>query len=321
MNFSRSVKAEVARELPTKQCCRQAAMAAVYAAGVTSPGSDDTITIDLADAAVARLVWELLERGKNGSVALEVVHSRGKSFSHYLLTVDGKVRYGKQGSVGDQDRKLVCAQKLQRAVRARCCARAFLRLWFLVRGSVVDPRHGYHLELSAPRLELAKALLAVLRRFSLKGHLTKRRRSYVIYLKDGEDIIDFLGLIGASQSLLDYADARTQKQMRGRVNRLVNCDTANLDKTVAAAMSQIADIEFIDRQEGLENLPLKLRELARCRLENPYANMRELGRLLSPPLGKSGVNYRMRRLHDIAEKLRSGKQDSLKDSDKAQAGG
>ena len=192
-------------------------------------------------------------------------------------------------------------------LRRTCCRRAFLRGAFLECGSVSDPERSYHLEFVCTDRDRAEALTAVLARCGIEAGRTRRRKNEIVYVKDSSRISDLLGMMGASVSLLEFENARIVREVRGSVNRQVNCETANINKTAGAAARQVADILFIDRTVGLGVLPKGLDETARVRLEYQEATLQELGELMDPPVGKSGVNHRLRRISAIAEKLRSDK--------------
>ncbi|HAN94651.1 MAG TPA: DNA-binding protein WhiA [Firmicutes bacterium] len=187
--------------------------------------------------------------------------------------------------------------------RKKCCRRAYLRGAFLVSGSITNPERTYHLEFSSEQSRVADKILAALWSLDLEAGLTQRKGSLVVYMKDGGQIASLLGLMGAHSALLHFENVRVMKEMRNQVNRLVNCETANVDKTVKAAVAQLEDIELIDSVIGLEELPPKLREVARLRREHPYASLQELGELMRPKLSKSGVNYRLRQIREKARQL------------------
>ncbi|MBR3436287.1 MAG: DNA-binding protein WhiA [Lachnospiraceae bacterium] len=181
-----------------------------------------------------------------------------------------------------------------------CCKRAFLRGIFLRNGTMTDPNEIYNLEMVFRYSWLANEVMRLLVQFEIPGKITERKGRYVVYLRDGDDISDFLKVLGANASLLQMEDIRVVKDVRNRVNRRVNCETANIHKTAATSVRQIEDIRTIEEREGLDSLPEPLREIALARLEYPEATLSELGDLLDPPVGKSGVNHRLRRLHEIA---------------------
>ena len=185
-----------------------------------------------------------------------------------------------------------------------CCKRAFLRGAFITSGSISDPEKSYHFEIAALGPEKAKQLMDSINSFDLDARIVERRRSQVVYLKEGSQITDMLNVMGAHHSLLEMENVRVLKDVRNSINRKVNCETANLNKTVSAAYKQIADINYINKVMGLSKLEPHLEELARLRLQFTDISLKELGEKLSEPVGKSGVNHRLRKISEIAERLR-----------------
>ena len=187
----------------------------------------------------------------------------------------------------------------------KCCKRAVLRCAFLMAGSVSDPAKSNHLEIICGTGDGAAYIAGVMGAFGLHPKTICRNEQNSAYIKEGEGIVDFLNIVGAHSALLSYENARILKGMRNSVNRIVNCETANLDKTVNASVRQIRNINYIGEHIGFENLSPGLREIAKLRLENSDISLVELGQLADPPLGKSGVNHRLRRLDEIAKSARS----------------
>lgn len=187
-----------------------------------------------------------------------------------------------------------------------CCKRSYLRGAFLAGGSINNPDSAsYHLEVFTHYEEHGQALVKLVNEFQLSPKLIERKKGYVMYVKEAEKITDFLNIIGAHRALFKFEDVRIVKDMRNSVNRLVNCETANLNKSVAAAMKQIENIRLIDQYIGLENLPEKLRDLALVRMQHPDINLTELGELLPEgKVSKSGINHRFRKIDEMAAKLR-----------------
>lgn len=188
--------------------------------------------------------------------------------------------------------------------------RAYLRGVFLAGGSVNKPRSEYHLEIRCEHITHAEEIMELMREFNLDPHLTEHRKKHVIYLKKYDDIATMLNLMGAYNSLLELENVQIFKEIKNNVNRKVNFETANLDKTVRAAMKQIEDIKLIKREKGLDNISESLREIALLREKNPYASLKELGKMLKPNLSKSGVYNRIKRLAKTADKIRSEKDGS-----------
>jgi cell division protein WhiA len=190
-------------------------------------------------------------------------------------------------------------------IKKACCKRSYLRGAFLAGGSVNDPEgSSYHLEIASFDYDHSLALCELTNQFGLNAKLIERKKGWVMYLKEGEKIIEFLNIVGAHQALLRFEDVRILKGMRNQVNRIVNCETANLNKTIQAAVRQIENIRLLERVVGLNNLPPKLREVAEMRLKYPEINLKELGQMLPGTVSKSGVNHRLRKLDELAEKIK-----------------
>lgn len=190
-------------------------------------------------------------------------------------------------------------------LRRSCCRRAFVRGAFLAAGSVSDPNRSYHFEIVCGTEELAEGVCSLIRSLEIDARIVQRQKYYVIYVKESAQISDLLGLMGASVSLLDFENVRIMREVRGGVNRKVNCETANIEKTATAAARQIDDIHYIEKTVGLSKLSKALDEMAEVRLQYPTATLAELGDLLEPPVSKSGVNHRLREISRIAEDLRN----------------
>ena len=176
-----------------------------------------------------------------------------------------------------------------------CCRRAFMRGAFLCIGSMSDPMKGYHLELVCNTGQQAKQIQEVLIMFGLDAKIVTRKKYFVVYIKEGSNIVDFLGICKARVALMNLENLRILKEMRNKINRKVNCETANIAKTVNAAAKQIDDIMFIRDSIGFSKLPDHLKQMAQVRLDYPEASLKELGQYLNPPVGKSGVNHRLRK--------------------------
>ena len=185
-----------------------------------------------------------------------------------------------------------------------CCKRAFLRGAFLSVGSMSDPQKSYHIEFVCDVEKQAQQIRDVVNSFDLEAKIVKRKKYYVVYLKEGAGLVDLLNIMGAHLSLMSLENLRIEKEMRNSINRKVNCETANITKTVNAANKQIEDIQWLEKHYGLSNLPDNLREMAKIRLAYRESSLQELGGYLNPPVGKSGVNHRLRKLSELAEQIR-----------------
>ena len=184
-----------------------------------------------------------------------------------------------------------------------CCKRAFIRGAFLSAGSISDPEKFYHFEITCASMRKAKQLQGLMASFDIEARIVLRKRYFVVYVKEGSQIAELFQIMEAPVALMELENIRIVKEMRNSVNRQVNCETANINKTVSAAVKQMEDIRYIQDTIGLESLPENLQEMARVRLERPEATLKELGEALEPPVGKSGVNHRLRKLSLMAEEL------------------
>jgi DNA-binding protein WhiA len=188
-------------------------------------------------------------------------------------------------------------------IQQTCCKRAFIRGAFLAAGSISDPNKGYHFEIVCNNPQQAKLLQKAMKAFDVEAKIVRRTGKHVVYIKDGSQIVEVLRVMEAAHSVMDLENIRVVKEVRGTINRKVNCETANIGKTVNAAVRQIEDINLISERIGLENLPVQLQEIANIRLAYPDTPLADLGQLLDPPIGKSGVNHRFKKLAAIAKEL------------------
>lgn len=307
-SYSAEVRNELARIMGEQECCKVAELASLIRMGGTmliGGNSNLGINFTTENAAVARKTLTLIKSGFH--LKTEVVVSRGrrlKKNNSYLikvvpspvvtelLTVLGIMRGDNLNVTSDSS-----------ILRKSCCRRAYLRGAFLGGGSVNKPEGDYHLELVTGNSDFAKTLVRLMKYFSLPVGMTERKNDYIVYLKDGDAIAAFLRLIGAHNALLTFENVRVVKDMRNQVNRLVNCETANLQKTVNAAVRQVKYIQLIAKHRGLDKLPFSLREAALLRLAHPEATLQELVDAMAGRVGKSGMNHRLRKLEQIAMEL------------------
>ena len=199
----------------------------------------------------------------------------------------------------------------QMVVQRNCCRRAFIRGAFLCAGSISDPEKFYHFEIVCGSKAKAVQLMELIQSFEVDAKIVQRKKYYVVYVKEGAQIVELLGIMGAGVSLMNLENVRILKDMRNTVNRKVNCETANINKTVNAAVKQVEDILYIRDTAGLDSLPENLEETALFRLEYPQASLKELGALLSTPVGKSGINHRLRKICSIANELRGVREEQV----------
>ncbi len=313
MSFSMEVKSELAKLQPKRECCQRAeASAIIHMDGSLHILGSERFALDISteNAAVARLLYKYLTDTFPLKVESIVRRSVLHKVNNYLIHIPDQPAIGQVlNELGILDDHMVMAPGiLQRIVKKDCCAVAYLRGAFLGGGFVSNPKGDYHFELTTDNAEFAEDLRDLVRRVGLNAKISARKKNsavynYAVYIKDSEEILQYLALIGAYNALLRWEDERIIKEMRAQVNRLVNCDTANLNKVVNAAADQIEDIEIVDSKRGLKNLPNSLQEFARVRVEYPYVSLKELGELFDPPLSKSAVYHRARRMSQLAKSL------------------
>ena len=183
-------------------------------------------------------------------------------------------------------------------------ARLLVREAFIKNGFINDPNKEYHLEILFKSKEKANKIKEITNSFGINMKLTNKSKSYMLYLKEGEDISSFLALIGANKAVIKFEEIRVLKETRNNINRLVNCETANLSKTINAATAQIEDIKWLKKNKKFDDLPLSLQEIANLRVDNPDLSYEELGKLLLKPIGKSGVSHRLEKIRKKADELR-----------------
>lgn len=179
--------------------------------------------------------------------------------------------------------------------------KAFVRGAFLGSGSINNPENKYHIEIILKSLNIAENIVNIISKYDINFKILNKTEKYSIYSKDGEEISKFLAFIEASSSMLKFEEIRVYRDMRNNINRIVNCETANLAKTVGAAVKQINAINKLKETGKFNELPENLKEIANLRIENPEASLTELGQMLSIPIGKSGVNYRLNTIVKLAE--------------------
>ncbi|MGZ4031006.1 MAG: DNA-binding protein WhiA [Tumebacillaceae bacterium] len=310
MSFAARTKKELT-QLDLKPCCKRSELAAMIRMNGTVLIQNKRISLDVTteNAAIARRMYTLLKQSFGVHAELLVRKKmRLKKNNIYMMRVPFQVQEILKELCISNDNLTFVAGVNNELVKKSCCKRSYLRGAFLAGGSVNDPEgSSYHLEIASSDLQHSEALLKVVNSYGLNAKLIDRKNSYVVYLKEVEKIIEFLNIVGAHQALLKFEDIRIVKGMRNQVNRLVNCETANLNKTIEASVRQIENIRLLQRVMGLENLPQKLREVAELRLQFPDINLKELGEMLPGKVSKSGVNHRLRKLDDLADRVKEGK--------------
>ena len=313
MSFSGSIKEELSRQISPARHCQIAELAAIVsicgAVAIDSRGRY-ALRIHTENLAVARKSFTLLTKTFNIGIDIAIRMNRVKgSVSYYMIVKNHEdaIRILQAVKLIDQDGEVMEELSVVRniVIRETCCKRAFIRGAFLASGSMSDPKKSYHFEIVCASCEKAEQIQKIMQCFDLDAKIVPRKKTFVVYLKEGSQIVDVLNVMEAHVALMELETVRILKEMRNSVNRKVNCETANINKTVSAAVKQIEDIKFIQETKGLEKLPEGLKDMALTRLTYPEASLKELGSLLATPVGKSGVNHRLRKLSEMAEELRA----------------
>jgi cell division protein WhiA len=308
MSFTSATKKELTR-IESDTCCQRAELSALARMNGVMQIARQRIVLDITteNAAIARRTYALIKDLYQLQAEVLVRKKvRLKKNNVYLVRLSVRaeeiLRDLRILGEGFERVKGIAPDLIEK----NCCKRAYLRGAFLAGGSVNNPDSGsYHLEIISTYHDHSEALCRLMNRFRLHAKIIERKKGFVVYIKEGDKIGELLNIIGAHQSLLRFEDVRIMKDMRNSVNRLVNCETANLNKTIQAAMRQIDNIQLIDREIGLNNLPQRLREIAEVRLQHPDITLTELGQMLpGGKVSKSAVNHRLRKLDEIADRLR-----------------
>ncbi|WP_088834909.1 DNA-binding protein WhiA [Paenibacillus tyrfis] len=307
MSFAAQTKKELTM-LEAERCCEKAELSALIRMNGAVQLTSQKIVLDISteNAAIARRIYSLLKKSFKVHTELLVRKKmRLKKNNVYIVRVPNQVQVLLSELHIVSEGFMFTPGIESEIIKRDCCKRAYLRGAFLAGGSVNNPEgSSYHLEIYSMYEEHCQALVRLANEFDLNARCIERKKGFVLYIKEGERIIEFLSLIGAHQALLRFEDVRIMKDMRNSVNRLVNCETANLNKTIGAAVRQIDNIRLLQKEMGLDNLPDKLREVAEIRLKHPDMNLKEVGDLLKGKVSKSGVNHRLRKIDELAEKLR-----------------
>ena len=313
MSFSSKVKEELSKDCNNpRHCCIAETAAIISMCGKVIFDEKDRVRIEIhtENVTVARKYFTLLKKTYNINTDISIRHSSSlnKSRSYILSVNDDETarkilmtcRLMKPFGVIEEDFSISDSLIIQR----ECCKRAFIRGAFLASGSVSDPVKTYHFEIVCLSEAKAKQLQMIMETFNINARVIKRRKYFVIYVKDSSQVVDLLNIMGAYNALMDMENVRIVKDMRNNVNRKVNCETANINKTVSAAVKQIEDIRFIQMSSAFDELPESLQEMAELRVRYPEATLAELGQLLDTPVGKSGVNHRLKKISLFADELR-----------------
>ena len=298
MSFSGKVKEELLEHYARARHCDIAELSAiVHMCGAFGSGYKGVccLKVHTENLGVARKCFTLLEKTFNIKNDIVVRRNAGKDNYSYYIYAKGEELMAIRDTI----------------VQAVCCKRAYIRGAFIASGSMSDPSKSYHFEIVCNDMRQAEHLRDMMNSFDVDAKIVQRKRTYVVYLKEGSQIVDILNVMEAHVALMELENVRIMKEMRNSVNRKVNCETANINKTVNAAVKQIEDIRLLEEKVGLESLNEGLEAIARLRLQYPEATLKELGLMLNPQVGKSGVNHRLRKLSLLADDLRENKEELL----------
>lgn len=335
MSFSKDVKEELSLQLSNARHCRLAELAAMISCEgrMVFCGSRYYLKLQTENIDVARKYFTLIRKTFNINIDVSVktnINSNRSSMytliilhtetiNHILQATKLKFLYPVVEDLSLNNTEKLISTSLGPAdaviTQNACCKRAFIRGAFLSSGSMSNPKKAYHLEIVVSEPDKAKQLQDMLQTFSIEAKVILRKKNYVVYIKEGSQIVDLLNVIEAHTALMDLENVRILKEMRNSINRQVNCEAANITKTVNAAAKQIEDIIYIRDSVGLGDLADGLEDIARIRIDYPEASLKELGAMLLPPIGKSGVNHRLRKLSQIADQLRENKEENCNDNE------
>lgn len=310
MSFSSKIKDELSGQCPAGRHCQIAETAAIISMCgriIISVKDEYTIKMHTENISVARKYFTLLKKTYN--IDTEISIRRSSKMCLYTVIIpkhEDSIKILKASKLLDLNGEICENMSVSDnlIIQKECCKRAFIRGAFLATGSVSDPEKFYHYEIVCSTYDKATQLQKIIQTFNIDAKIVERKKYFVVYIKEGSGIVDILNVMEAHIALMDLENIRILKEMRNSVNRKVNCETANLKKTVSAAVKQIEDIKYIRDTKGLSVLSQGLEEIARLRIENPEASLKELGEMLNPTVGKSGVNHRLRKICEIAEDMR-----------------
>ncbi|CEK31678.1 sporulation transcriptional regulator whiA [[Clostridium] sordellii] len=313
MSFSAETKNELARVFSNDKCCNISELSAIVRlSGSIQLAGYKKLNLKISTElnSIARKVFKLLKSnfGINTEISVNKNQMLKRNSSYVLMVTSdmGAENLLRELGILSREEGFFTMNKVpEDLIKDNECIRAFIRGAFLGGGSISDPEKNYHLEFVANNEEFAESLKNLINSLGFNSKTVSRKNNYVVYLKESEQISDLLNIIGAHQALLSLESTKIVKEMRNNVNRLVNCETANLSKTVNAAVRQIENIKYIQSKVGLDYLPPNLREIAELRVDNEDLTLKELGEMASPELSKSAVNHRLRKIEQIAEDLRT----------------
>lgn len=313
MSFAAETKNELAHIVPEKKCCMLAEIAgfirmcgSIRLAG----GGKFKILTTTEYPAIARHYKKLIKEYFDVDAALEIEQGNALKKGRYYLLSIGPENLSEQilretGILMVKEGMNYISDGIYTGlIKTKCCRKAYLRGVFLASGTISDPEKSYHIEFICSSQILASDVKKLINSFvDLHAKVLQRKKSYVVYVKDSEQIIDILAIMGAHSQIFNIENVRITKEMRNKTNRINNCDNANIDKTLQAAEKQLLYIKKIQECKGLGFLPEKLYEAAILRLDNPEASLQELAEMMDPPMKKSGINNRFKKIEELANRI------------------
>ena len=312
MSFSTETKNELARVVSEDKCCNVTELAAlVRLAGSIQIVGYKKINLKITTElnSIARKIFKLLKQNFNINTTISVnknqMLKRNNSYVLMVTSEMGSEKLLKELGIIAHGEAFYTVNKVPTdLIKHDECKRAFIRGAFLGGGSISDPEKNYHMEFVTNNKDFANSLKDLINSLEFNCKIVSRKNNYVVYIKESEQISDLLSVIGAHNALFSLQNTKIVKEMRNNVNRIVNCETANLSKTVNAAVRQVENIRLIEDTIGISSLPENLQEIARIRIECEDMSLKELGEMLNPPIGKSGVNHRLRKIEEIANDIK-----------------
>lgn len=310
MSYSSDAKKDMLSVEINRKCCLFSFIYGIISFSARIKQEDDTKALvfltensELADKVISSLNSLFKINGKK-----DIIHKKHSKYDTYCVTVDKPSDLGKLIKVMklNVSEDGGCEFNVDSAIVDKpCCKKSFIRGAFLSGGSLIHPEKKYHLEFVTCHRQVSEDFCGIMQNMGLNPKTIIRKKNYVIYFKNSEEIADILNITGVFNTLMDFHNIRIMKDVRNNTNRIINCETANTDKIMAASISQILCIEKLKNSNKWENLSPVLKEIAELRLEHKNSSLKELGEMFTPKLSRSGVNHRLKRLEDIAKSLDS----------------
>lgn len=319
MSFSNSMKSDLSRVISERKCCLFSELASMIKTnGVITEGlnGESILRLITENVNVAKRMYSFVKEAFKIHPGVIIRKSKKlKEHNVFIVSID---RIMDDNKIPQELAQLVLSEtkstpfkKNKELFKNICCKKSYLRGIFLGVGSITNPNNYYHVEIVFKDDDFANSIKKMLAKFQINAKVTKRKSSYIVYIKEADQICDFLNIIGAHKALLDIENIRILKDMRNSVNRIVNCETANLSKIVDASVRHVSSINFLKEINELDRLPKPLYEVACKRLKYPDYSLKELGITLVPTVGKSGVNHRLKKIDEIAQEFQKLREEQV----------